>query len=155
AGWTQRASGEGACVIRKTIDRQQMVEQALAGLGDAPAIDPELTGDFLALGYAYLQEELLTRQMRYVSNLDEVHFAREVVAAAQAAAADQNEVAREHLQSCFDVLAESRERVYPAEAYLVDLTLVAPTTMGASLRQDLAKGLTSSVLISADTLQQM
>ncbi len=179
AGWPQRAAGEGATVIRHSADRQQLIDQALAALGtpadavpadampadampadavaaDAvAAIDAELAGDFLALGYAYLQEELLTRQMRYISHLDEVHFGREVVAAAQAAAAGQNDSAREHLQNCFDVLTESREHVYPAEAYLVDLTLVAPTTVGPSLRRELAAASASSLLISADTLRQM
>jgi alpha-mannosidase len=155
AGWTQRAAGEGATVIRKTSDRQQIIEQALAALDNVPAIDPELTRDFLALGYAYLQEELLTRQMRYISHLDEVHFNRQVTAAAQAAAGGQGDSAREHLKNCFDVLTESREHVYPAEAYLVDLTLVASTTIGASLRQELAGAATSSLLISADTLRQM
>jgi alpha-mannosidase len=155
AGWPQRAAGEGAFVVRKTADRQQIVQQALSALDSVPAIDAELARDFLALGYAYLQEELLTRQMRYISHLDEVHFSREVVAAAQAAAAGQVDSAREHLQNCFDVLTESREHVYPAEAYLVDLTLVAPTTLGASLRQELAGASASSLLISADTLRQM
>jgi hypothetical protein len=37
-------------------------------------LDPELAADFLALGYCYLQIELLTRQMRYSSNLDEAYF---------------------------------------------------------------------------------
>jgi len=155
AGWTQRAAGEGACVIRKQTDRRQILQQALTSLDNAPVVDEELAADFLALGYAYLEEELLTRQMRYVSNLDQVHFEREAVAAAQAAAAGQTETARERLRACFEVLAESREHVYPAEAYLVDLTLVAETTIGASLRQELSAAQATSLLISAETLRQM
>ena len=34
--------------------------------------------EFYALGYAYLQVQILTRQMRYSSNLDEIHFANQV-----------------------------------------------------------------------------
>jgi alpha-mannosidase len=181
AGWAQRATAEGACVIRKKIDRQEIIAAALAALDNPPQegvagaersgapvaapgaplrsapatppqIDAELAADFLALGYAYLQEELLTRQMRYMSQLDQSHFDNQVVAGAQAAAAGDLEKAREHLQACFDVLTEAREHVYPAEAYLVDLTLVAPSTLGTPLRQQLADLAPTNLLITGETL---
>ena len=48
--------------------------------------------------------------------------------------------AREHLQSAFDRLHEAREYFYPIEARLLDLTLVAPTTLGTSrLRDELGR----------------
>jgi alpha-mannosidase len=155
AGWSQRAASEGACVVRKKIDRLEIAAAGLAALDSSPAIDEELVRDFFALGYAYLQEELLTRQMRYMSNLDETHFRNQTVAAAEAAAAGDAEKAHEHLQGCFDVLTEAREHAYPAEAYLVDLTLVAPTTLGAALRQELAAGSPTSLLVSGETLAAM
>ena len=58
---------------------------ALAGLDEQPDVDPELVADFLALGYGYLAVELLTRQMRYMSNIDEVHLQNEALAAARSA----------------------------------------------------------------------
>src|SRR5690606_37895037 len=60
-----------------------------------------------------------------------------------------------HLQSCFDILAEARDRFYPAEAYLVDLTLVAGTTLGPSLRAELESGEPLNLLLTAEVLQQM
>lgn len=157
AGWAQRAASEGACVVRKQTDRQEIVKAALAALddaakGDAAEIDPELVADFFALGYAYLQEELLTRQMRYMSQLDQEHFQKQALAAAQAAAAGQADQAREQLQACFDVLTEAREHCYPAEAFLLDLTLVAPTTLGPALRQQLSAGLPTNLLMTGETV---
>src|SRR5271163_339428 len=65
AGWTARAKGEGACLIRKLHDRGAIVAAALAELdGGDQAVDAELAADFLALGTCYLLVELLTRQMR-------------------------------------------------------------------------------------------
>ncbi len=156
AGWPARAKNEGACVLRKMDSRQEMVATALAALDDVPTdLDPELVADFHALGYAYLEEELLTRQMRYMSNLDEVHFSSETASAATALMEGRLDETRKHLQSCFDILAEARDRFYPAEAYLVDLTLVAGTTLGPSLRAELESGEPLNLLLTAEVLQQM
>ncbi len=102
-----------------------------------------------------MQEELLTRQMRYMSNLDEVHFQSEVVNAAKSAIEGDPTQMRASLQNCYDVLTEARERFYPAEAYLVDLVLVAPTTLGPALQQELNQGLATNFLISGETLEKM
>ncbi len=156
AGWPARAKNEGACVLRKMNTREQLVAAGLAALDDVPhELDPELVADFHALGYAYLEEELLTRQMRYMSNLDEVHFGSEVAKAAVAVVAGEHDASRTHLQSCFDILAEARDRFYPAEAYLVDLTLVAETTIGAALQTELQAGRPLNLLISGEVLEQM
>jgi len=156
AGWPARAKNEGACVLRKMDSRDEMVATALAALDDVPDnLNPELVADFHALGYAYLEEELLTRQMRYMSNLDEVHFSSETANAAQALMEGRHDETRTHLQSCFDLLAEARDRFYPAEAYLVDLTLVASTTLGPALREELDSDHPVNLLLTAEVLQQM
>src|SRR5688572_13800026 len=55
-GWPARAKNEGACVVRKTSDRGEILAAALAELDPLPQeIDPELVADFLALGLCYLQ----------------------------------------------------------------------------------------------------
>lgn len=155
-GFAQRAKGDGATLIRKQTDRDAILKEALEPLdgGDA-GVDPELVADFLALGYCYLQVELLTRQMRYSSNLDEVYFGNQVVAAAEAAVAHNDDEARQKLQACFDVLAEERDHYYPVDAFILDLTLVAPTTIGAALRNELKSPTPINLLISGETLSAL
>ena len=156
AGFPARAKDEGAVVIREQSDRREIIEQALAGIDSAGNQGvSELVPDFLALGYCFLQVQLLTRQMRYASNLDEVYFGNQLVAAAGAwHDADQTK-ARELLQSCFDVLGEERDHFYPVDAMLMDLTLVADTTIGQSLRDELNRAAPVNVMLSGETLAAM
>jgi len=160
-GFAQRVKDEGGVLIRKTASRQEIVDAALAGLGEKPAdetlreVDAELAADFLALGYCYLQIELLTRQMRYSSNLDETYFKGTAVAAALAAVEGNVELAREKLAACFSVLAEERDHYYPVDAFVLDLNLTAATTLGESLRAELAGNSPTNVLLSADLLAEM
>jgi alpha-mannosidase len=156
AGWASRATSEGAHVVRKIKRRDEIVAAALGGLDNRQEnLDPELTADFLALGYGYLAVELLTRQMRYMSNIDEVHLQNEAIAAARACLAGDVEATRRHLQNSFEVLVEARERFYPVDAFLVDLTLVAPTTVGESLRRQFASDVPQNLLIAGDTLAHL
>lgn len=156
-GWLDRAVAEGATVIRNETARDTIVARALAVLDDQPpaADDPELVADFLALGFGYLGLELLTRQMRYISNLDEAHFESQVLAAARAAVDGQFDAARDHLSSTFDVLMEGRERFYPVDSYLLDLTLVAPTTFGPALVCELTQDVPVNLVACAATIEQM
>ena len=136
-GFAQRAKNDGACLIRNQSDRDAMVAKALDALdGGDGGVDADLAADFLALGYCYLQIELLTRQMRYASNLDEVHFQNLVLQAAGAAVEGDADEARKQLTACFDLLAEERDHYYPVEAFILDLTLVAEATIGAPLREE-------------------
>jgi alpha-mannosidase len=155
-GFAQRVKEEGGCLVRKTVDRAEIVAAALAGLGGrSENLDPELAADFLALGYCYLQVQLLTRQMRYSSNLDEVYFGSQLVAAAQAAVVGDQATAREKLSACFNVLAEERDHYYPVDAFVLDLNLLATTTLGSDLRSELANEAPINVLLSAGLLKEM
>jgi alpha-mannosidase len=159
-GFAQRAKEQGAIVIRKQHVRAEIVATALEGLdGGNAGIPAELASDFLALGYCYLQVQLLTRQMRYASNLDEVHFKNVVVDAAQAAVRGDLDHARERLQACFNLLSEERDRYYPVEAFILDLTLVGPTVIGKALREELQRPASEApavnLLLSGETLSLM
>lgn len=156
ADWLEQTGGSGACVVRNLADRPQMIEAILDCLKpDLSRLDSELTGDFLALGFCHLQVELLTRQLRYMSNLDTDRFQRESVAGAKKAMEGDTQAARAHVQSAFDLLTESREYFYPVEAHLLDLTLVAPTTLGEALRKELSTEVPVNLLLSGETLEQM
>ncbi len=135
-----KAQNEGGLVIRGLTRRADIVAALLAAISHSSndaAIAPELVADFLALGTCYLQSELLVRRMRYVSNLDDGQFQTHLLAAAAAALGNSTE-ARNQLARCANVLVESRGRYYPVGVAFIDMTLVAATTTGASLRKELA-----------------
>jgi len=159
AGWADRITAEGCVVVRGVSERSAIQAAALAPLkdtsGNEVGVDPELAADFLALGFCHLQIELLTRKMRHFSNLDEVHLQREAVAAAEAALAGDAETARTRLRPCFEALAQSRERFYPVECYLIDLCLVIPRLADEHLRRTLESPKPMSVLASAQDLDQI
>lgn len=155
-GWLAQAEAAGACVLRNLRHRDDMVAAALERLDDdQPAVDPELVADFLALGFCHLQVELLTRKMRYMSNLDESSFQNAVLAATEAAVKGEVEAAKEHLQTAFDRLHDAREYFYPTNARLLDLTLVAPTTSGEPLRNELSGSLPCNVLVAGEVIEML
>ncbi len=104
-----------------------------------------LAPDFAALGYAFLQIQLMTRQLRYTSNLDELLFNDQVLQAAQAAVDQDAETAERLLQSCFDQLGQERDHYYSLEVNLIDITLLASTTLGNALNSALKKHIADSV----------
>ncbi|QDU28611.1 hypothetical protein ETAA8_37140 [Anatilimnocola aggregata] len=155
-GYAQRVKESGGCLIRGKTDRKDIVEAALAFLGPrANPVSDDLVADFLALGYGYLQIALLTRQMRYSSNLDETYFKTTAVAAAQAAVAGDETLAREKLGACFSLLAEERDHYYPVDALVLDLKLMASSTIGSTLRADLAGSTPTNLLLSGELLAEM
>lgn len=152
-GYAQRAKENGAVLIRGGVERNAILATALEPLGPI-TIDEDLAADFLALGYAFLVVQMLTRQMRYSSNLDEEYFKTQAVAAAVAAASGDEVTARERLSACFSLLAEERDRYYSVEAFLIDITMVAETTLGTLLRGELAAS-HRNVLASGELLEMM
>jgi alpha-mannosidase len=155
-GWIQGAEASGAVLLRKLRTRPGIVTAALDALGGSQSrIDADLVADFLALGYCRFVVELLTRKFRYMSSIDEPAFSTAVLAAAKAAADGDGGAAKTQLQTAFERLHQAREYFYPVQTRLIDLTLVAPTTLGESLRRDLCTGLPCNLLLSAKVLQEM
>ena len=155
AGFMARAVSEGAVIVREG-SRDAAVAAALAGLdGDSAATDESLAADFMALGFCRLQLELLTRQMRYSTNIDEAHFQQQAIAAAAAAVGNDAENARGHLQQCFDTLYEARKHFYPVDVYLLDMTLVAGTTLGPEFGREFACGIPKNLLAPTGVWNQL
>lgn len=103
-------------------------ELKLPRLPNSPARDsrhpPIAADDFAALGFAYLQLQLLTRRLRYSNTLDEASFTHSTLAAAEAYETEAPDAAREHLQAAFDCLLTERNRYYPVDAQLLELVLL-------------------------------
>ncbi len=131
--------------------------ETIAAMLSAAALDPgqvdaNLAADFLALGFAYLQVELLTRAMRYSSVLDTEHFEGAVAAAAKAAVAGNRDSVRDELTRAFDLLADARNHVYSVDFYVVDLALLANSTLGEPLRAKLAIDSPTNLLIAGEQI---
>ena len=154
-GWADDARKSGATVVSGVTERQAMLQQALAGLDSIPEVDPNLAADFLAFGTCYLLTELLTRQMRNFSHVDEVHLQREAVAAAKAAVQHDQTAAETHLRYCFEMLLECRERFYPVDCFLIDLCLVSPKYAGEHLKTRLSQPTPLSLLAPAKDWQEI
>ncbi|MEN6457680.1 MAG: hypothetical protein ABFC63_02015 [Thermoguttaceae bacterium] len=163
-GWIAEAEQGGAWVLRNFENRDQMVAAALdllrtcdeaASPYGLDKLDREVAADFLALGYCHIQVELLTRKMRYSSNLDEQGLQTAVLAAAGEALVGNGAAARGHLQTAFDRLHEAREYYYPIDTTLLDLTLLAHGTYGEPFRNALERGLPQNVLCSGEVIEAM
>lgn len=155
AGWADRITNEGSVVVRGMTDRNEMLKLALLPLDGQFQVSADLAADFLALGFCYLQIELLTRKMRNFSNLDEMHLQREAVAAAEAALAGDETTARTRLRSCFEVLTEGRERFYPVDCYLIDLCLLIPRLADQHLTETLLTLKPMNILVSPSDLHEI
>ena len=150
-GFADRAQESGACLICRLQDRQEIIRRAFDHAdGLAKDIDESLVRDFLALGYCFLQVQLLTRQMRYSSNLDEVHFNGQLVTGAVAAASGDTQLANDKLTTCFNLLGAERDHYYSVDAFLIDLTMVTEKTLGESLRNELAQGMPINLLATGE-----
>lgn len=156
-GFAQRVKQEGGVIIRKTTSRDEILQVALAGLTSRPEVplDADLVADFLALGYCYLQIELLTRQMRYSSNLDEAYFQGQVIAAAKALCEGDIATTKEKLSACFSVLAEERDHYYPVDAFVVDLVMTTSDTLGKELADEVSLATPKSVMLSGTLVDEM
>jgi len=156
--WRDRMGGSVSHhppLVRPVASREQTIAAALEAAAVEPRLSMESVGDFLALGYAHLQVELLTRAMRYSSVLDTERFTNATVAAATAALAGTETIAREELTRAFDLLSDARNHVYSVDFYILDVKLLAESTLGEVLRSELMHQSPISVLATGELLEQM
>ncbi len=157
-GFADRLKEQESIAIRAMTCRDAINEKVLSAIGLDPTesrITHELCQDFFALGYVYLQVQLMARMLRYTSYLDDVQFENLLVKAAKCFVEQDDAGAQDQLSKCFDLLCEERNRFYPMDAYLMDLVLVAPTTAGKSFRHELEQGGKKNFLISGQTLNEI
>jgi len=84
--------------------------------------------DFFAAGYAALQIQIMTKRLRYTSNLDELHLQNCAVNAAKAFVAGDSKAASDSLHDLFDCLAEERDHYFSSDPHLIDLVLTGEST---------------------------
>lgn len=159
-GFLARAESQGAVIVKSPLRREEVWEVGLAqhpgGLQGAEMPESEMfdfVADFAALGYTYLQIQLMTRQLRYVSNLDDARFRELAVASAQAAMAGNQQEANSKLHQAFDLLSEERNQSYSAELHLLDLLLLAPSTLGPALQKEITGGSGLTLMSAASNFE--
>ena len=140
--WIAMAEEAGAEIL--TVEPETSVQTLLETV--LQRVDPasvrtfsrEWIDDLMAVGFALLQVELITRRVQYMGNLDLYSINEEVRRLVRSLVEGDEADAREHLESAYDRLVEAREYQYPIDNYQFDMTLVAPTTLGESLTEELA-----------------
>jgi alpha-mannosidase len=148
-----RMAQEGGICLRVGVSRDDLLSQVLPKIDRGEIfVDPELVADFHALGYCYLQIELLTRRMRYSSGLSQTNFAEILADAAQGALNSDGEAARAKLRSCFDQLTQEREHYYAVEVFLLDIGLAAEGLAPRKIQDQLAWSIPTNLLISGQSL---
>ncbi len=154
SGFREEVAAAGGLLVDSRSPWKQFQSELLTavGLSESNSASDLLKSDFAALGYAFLQVQLMTRQLRYTSNLDELLFSDQALQAAQAALADDRETAERMLQSCFDQLGQERDHYYSLDVNLIDVTLLASTTLGASLKKQLAQSEPPTSLVASASL---
>ncbi len=130
-GFELKCHGIDGCVWLSGNNRSEML--ASLDLDPLPPLvkDGRTLGieDFFAFGYLFLQVQIMTRRLRYTSNLDEIYVQKRIVAAANAFLAQDAELAIDSLHEAFDALAEERDHYFSTDPSLVDLTLLTPGTV--------------------------
>lgn len=92
--------------------------------------------DFYAAGYASLQIQVMTRRLRYTSNLDEIHLQNRAVDAAKAFLIGNTTDSIAALHDVFDALAQERDHYFSSsDPHLIDLTLASASTAADMVRE--------------------
>jgi hypothetical protein len=120
-----------------------------------PSVAPLLCDEFYALGYAVLQIQMLARKLRYSWNMDWIVFTEQVLSAARASLARDAEETERWLQASFDSLSQERDRYCSQQANLLDVVLLAPTTLGAGLSRQLESTHPINLLACSQLLQTL
>jgi alpha-mannosidase len=156
-----RYSQVGGLLANAEGDWTQQQDRLLAALhpelqaAATAAVTATWRSDFAALGFAYLQVQLFTRHMRYTSNLDQLLFDQHAFQAAEAVLAGNAELAEQMLQSCFDQLGQERDHYYSLDVSLLDITLLAQSTLTSAITRQLAHPQPSTFVASAALLAKL
>jgi alpha-mannosidase len=143
----------------RPLNRQAMLEQGIAGRPElrqsVSRVADQWRDDFYALSFAYLQIELMTRQLRHSSSLNQDRFQESVIEGAKAVVAQEHQVVSAALQKCFDLLLQDRNCYYPVEPQLLDMVLINPQTLRGSLTKQLDRRHRFSLSLTGQVFRKM
>ena len=154
-GWLHEKE-EQCVLIRNESDREVIIQSALESLQlTEHGFEGWFVDAFFAMGTHYVLSELLTRQLRYMSMLDEYQLKERAIDAIKAYRNGDIEAAKSSLQQMFEQLQQSREYFYPMSTYFIDLVLTAPTTLGEKLCQTLNENRQVNLVMPMSLLKQV
>lgn len=151
----------GKCV---TVDsdhrpRSLLMESIVGALRgeeiEIPSQEPLCLGDFYALGYAVLQVQIMARKLRYSWNLDWLAFSEQVLSAAKASLAGDGEETERWIQAAFDTVSQERDRYCSQQIHLIEVVLLAETTLGESFSRQLQSPQPIGLLANASLLRRL
>jgi hypothetical protein len=93
--------------------------------------------DFYAFGYALLQVQCIARKLRYSFNMDWMVVGDQMLHAARASVKQDADETDRWLAAAFDSLSQERDRYCSQRGHLLDVVLLANTTLGSRLTQAL------------------
>lgn len=147
---------DGAAWVRGVSGRDAIVATAAAAAGVAPLAAAEsLAADFHALGLAWLMADLLARRMRSEMDLESSGFDEAVVEAARAAVAGDLGGARRRLGECFGAIEATRGHYYPVDVWLLDTVLLAASTLGPALEQELGSPVPLGLVATGEVIESL
>ncbi|WP_422930810.1 glycosyl hydrolase family 38 [Singulisphaera sp. PoT] len=142
--YQSRCDEAGAILVRGTLDRETLVKRLLEQvnlLADEETwnIDEaaETIRDFMVLGSARWWIRDLTVAMNHADCLDHESLTRETKAGALAWQGGDLATAKNRLRAGFELLTQARERYYPLDAYLIDITLLDASSPPGVLHESL------------------
>jgi alpha-mannosidase len=151
------ASGGGKFVACSPTRRELLNELQSTGIIPPPTESDTrcLLEDFFALGFCYLQVQLMTRQLRYSTHLDQAVFEDHLLQAARAYFDHDAALCKQMLHSCFDQLGQERDHFYSHDTHILEVVLIAPSTLGAKLDVELARPQPLNLLLNAELLLKL
>jgi alpha-mannosidase len=150
------AATSTAAMVAGQTDRDEIIER-ISGLLELRSDEMirQWADEFYALGYAWLQVQLLTRKIRYSSNLNQTRFDSALVNAALAVVSEDYQTAEDEITTCYDTLMEEKNNYYPVKPDLIDLVLTSPQTLGESFAAEVIKSHPSSFLMSGGNIETL
>ena len=155
-GFAASIAGASAAMVAGQTDRSEIAQRlsTLLELRTDEAIK-QWADEFHALGYAWLQVQLLTRKIRYSSNLNQQRFESALIKSAIAVVSEDYHTAEEELTTCYDTLMEEKNNYYPVKPDLVDLVLTSPQTLGESFKTEVESSHPSNFLLTGDNIEAL
>ena len=123
-GFAASAAASSVAMVAGQTDRDEIAERLTAVLDlRTDDVAKQWANEFYAVGYAWLQVQLLTRKIRYSSNLNQERFDSALIQSARAVVSNDYDTAEAGLTTCYDTLMEEKNNYYPVKPDLIDLVL--------------------------------